>query len=236
MVISQADGSQMEIEGKIWCPIKVGGVQAKHTLYVAPELCTELILGEDWLKARKACLEFEPAKLILGEVEVPLGGQEKDNTCADLSRIPEQLEAESIHLEPGVDDRVYQVNVLNAHTLENRPSLEIDKAEGLATLSDPHWREVIESGQKDEELLDLRNKVEAGKAPKYLIYEDIYYLSGAEEEPRMRIFVPKALRTEILEQCHEKMGHMGIDKTHELIGRRYYWPKLYAEVTAYVGS
>ena len=78
LVISQADGSQMEIEGKIWCPIKVGGVQANHTLYVAPELCTELILGEDWLKARKACLEFEPAKLILGEVEIPLGGQEKD--------------------------------------------------------------------------------------------------------------------------------------------------------------
>ena len=78
LVISQADGSQMEIEGKIRCPIKVAGVQASHTLYVAPELCTELILGEDWLKARKACLEFEPAKLILGEIEVPLGKQEKD--------------------------------------------------------------------------------------------------------------------------------------------------------------
>ena len=75
LVISQADGSQMEIEGKIRCPIKVGGVQANHTLYVAPELCTELILGEDWLKARRACLKFEPAKLILGEIEVPLGGQ-----------------------------------------------------------------------------------------------------------------------------------------------------------------
>ena len=83
----------------------------------------------------------------------------------------------------------------------------------------------------------LRKKVEAEKAQKYLIYEDIlYYLSGAGEEPRMRMFVPKALRTEILEQCHEKMGHMGINKTHELISRRYYWPKLYAEVTAYVSS
>ena len=78
LVISQADGSQMEIEGKILCPVEVGRIQTKHTLYVAPELCTELILGEDWLKARKACLEFEPAKLILGEVEVPLGEQEKD--------------------------------------------------------------------------------------------------------------------------------------------------------------
>ena len=94
-----------------------------------------------------------------------------------------------------MDDRAYQVNVLNAHTLENRPNLEEDKAEELATRSDPHWREVVESGQKDEEILELRKKVEAGKAPKYLIYEDIlYYLSGAEEEPRMRMFVSKALR------------------------------------------
>ena len=62
---------------------------------------------------------------------------------------------ESIYLEPGVDDRAYQVNVLNAHALENKSSLEEDKAEELVTLSDPHWREVIESGQKDKELLDL---------------------------------------------------------------------------------
>ena len=68
----------MEIEGKILCPVQVGGVKARHTLYVAPGLCAKLILGEDWLKARKACLEFEPTKLILGKVEVPLGGQERD--------------------------------------------------------------------------------------------------------------------------------------------------------------
>ena len=76
LVISQADGSQMEIDGKILCSVEVGGIQAKHTLYVAPELCTELILGEDWLKARKLVQTPAKPKLILGEVEVPLGGQE----------------------------------------------------------------------------------------------------------------------------------------------------------------
>ena len=126
-------------------------------------------------------------------------------TCVDLlSRIPEQLEAESIHLAPGVDDRAYQVNVLNAHTLGNRPSLEENQTEDFVTLSDPHWRGVIKSSQKDEEVLALRKKVKAGKAQKYLIHEDIlYYLSGAEEEPRLRMFVAKALRTEILEQSWE---------------------------------
>ena len=77
LVISQADGSQMEIEGKISCPIKVGGVEVNYALYVASELCAGLILGEDWLKTRKTHLEFKPAKLILGKVDVPLGGKEK---------------------------------------------------------------------------------------------------------------------------------------------------------------
>lgn len=78
----------------------------------------------------------------------------KDNTCADLlSRIPKQLEAESIHLEPGVDDRAYQVNVLNAHTLKGRPELEEDETGSSVIVSDPHWKEVIENSQRDEEIL-----------------------------------------------------------------------------------
>ena len=35
--------------------------------------------------------------------------EERDNTRVDLlSRIPKQLKAESIELEPGVDDTIYQ--------------------------------------------------------------------------------------------------------------------------------
>lgn len=83
----------------------------------------------------------------------------------------------------------------------------------------------------------MRKDAEAGKARKLIVHGDVlYYLSGAEEEPRLRMVVPRALRREILVQCHERMGHMGIDKTHELIGRKYYWPKLYVEVTEYVNG
>lgn len=46
----------------------------------------------------------------------------------------------------------------------------------------------------------------------------------------------KDLRSEILEQCHEKLRYMGIDKTCDLVGRIYYWPGLYNEVTNYVQS
>ena len=32
------------------------------------------------------------------------------------------------------------------------------------------------------------------------------------------------------------MGHMGVDKTYELIGRKYFWLGLYKEVTNYINS
>ena len=47
----------------------------------------------------------------------------RDNTYADLlSRIPKELETESINLEPDVDDKAFQINVINSHRLEGRPT------------------------------------------------------------------------------------------------------------------
>ena len=40
----------------------------------------------------------------------------RENTCADLlSRIPKQLERESISVIPEVDDQAYQINAINSH-------------------------------------------------------------------------------------------------------------------------
>ena len=49
-------------------------------------------------------------------------------------------------------------------------------------------------------------------------------------------FVPKAIRIELISQHHDDplAGHFGIDKTKELIGRKYYWPSLRKDVEAYI--
>jgi hypothetical protein len=38
----------------------------------------------------------------------------------------------------------------------------------------------------------------------------------------------------ILDQCHDKAGHLGIDKTQDLVQRRFWWPKLVERVREYV--
>ena len=49
-------------------------------------------------------------------------------------------------------------------------------------------------------------------------------------------FVPEAIRTEIISRHHDDplAGHFGIDKTKDLVGRKYYWPSLQKDIEAYV--
>ena len=49
-------------------------------------------------------------------------------------------------------------------------------------------------------------------------------------------FVPKVIQTELISRHHDDplAGHFGINKTRELIGRKYYWLSLRKDVEAYV--
>ncbi len=48
--------------------------------------------------------------------------------------------------------------------------------------------------------------------------------------------MPKFVRTELIRRHHDDplAGHFGIEKTRELIARKYYWPTLRRDVEAYV--
>ena len=49
-------------------------------------------------------------------------------------------------------------------------------------------------------------------------------------------FVPEVIRTKLISRHHDDplAGHFDIDKTRELVGRKYYWPSLRKDVEAYV--
>ena len=49
-------------------------------------------------------------------------------------------------------------------------------------------------------------------------------------------YVPEIIRSEVI-SCHHDdplAGHFGIDKTRELVGRKYYWPSLKKDFKSYV--
>ena len=49
-------------------------------------------------------------------------------------------------------------------------------------------------------------------------------------------FVPETIRTEIINRHHDDplARYFGIDKTKDLVGRKYYWPSLRRDIEAYV--
>ena len=49
----------------------------------------------------------------------------------------------------------------------------------------------------------------------------------AESDPVIQLNIPEHLRQEIIEQYYDNNGHMGIDKTHDAIKTKYYWPDMY---------
>lgn len=58
------------------------------------------------------------------------------------------------------------------------------------------------------------------------------------EAERMALAVPRTLRQEILVSCHDDVtaGHLGIKRTIDKIRQRYFWPRMFADITRYVMS
>ena len=62
----------------------------------------------------------------------------------------------------------------------------------------------------------------------------MYYLAGKDEEVSLKMVIPEKLRSDVLDQCHRKLGHMGIEKMYGLMMRNYFWPKLFNDVVDHV--
>ena len=64
---------------------------------------------------------------------------------------------------------------------------------------------------------------------KYINVDGVLYHQGL-------LFMPKIIWTKLIKWYHNNLltGHFGINKTKELIGRKYYWPSLRKDVEAYI--
>ena len=168
-----------------------------------------------------------------------------DNTCADLlSRVPkEEGEAEPEHVEPDIDDRAYQVNVLDSGTFNPRAhaSCKVEEVDmpSKEDLSIPEI-DMIKEQAADPEIVEIMNQLKAGNAgkgmyQKYIIMEDIlYYISNPDVEPTIRLYLPTRLRPQVIQQYHDQAGHMGIDKTFYLLRTKYFFPNMYKELYTYI--
>ncbi|XP_037831364.1 uncharacterized protein LOC119616983 isoform X3 [Kryptolebias marmoratus] len=126
------------------------------------------------------------------------------------------------------------------HGLPLIPSLsQVDLQEEQQ--ADPAIREVIhqlETGEKvlpsvREELPDLPlllrewNRLE-------LVDGILYRRRHDGDNLIYQLFLPPKLRPAVLKSLHHDMGHMGIERTIDLVRQRFFWPKMTSEVETFV--
>ena len=64
----------------------------------------------------------------------------------------------------------------------------------------------------------------------------LWRLVRIDDEDVSQIVVPASLRTEVLCQLHDKMGHLGIDKTQDLVRSRFYFPRMSSFISDYIAA
>ena len=98
-----------------WLPLQLVRTRGDMKVYVAPDLCGELILGSDWLKQHKARIRFNPATLTLDGEEILLGENNYEQlpmvAQADIKLLPRtNVSGEGkIMVEGALNSGLYQV-------------------------------------------------------------------------------------------------------------------------------
>ena len=53
---------------------------------------------------------------------------------------------------------------------------------------------------------------------------------------RKQIVLPKKFRSTVLQDLHNNMGHVGVERTDNLIRDRFYWPKMLSDIELHLKS
>ena len=180
------------------------------------------------------------------------------NTCADLlSRHPDKINKTSESQENGdidsekvldVNDNLYGVHVIDSNQFEPKtfagchlPNEESFEKCDCADFKTEGFDMSVEQN-RDDDISEIRSMILNGQESKdvqkhYLLVDGLlYYLSNVDDDPCLRLFIPKHLRSFVVTQYYDNNGHMGIQKTFDSIRQKYYWPNLFKELHKYVSD
>ncbi|CAG2220461.1 unnamed protein product [Mytilus edulis] len=167
------------------------------------------------------------------------------NVCADfMSRLPsDEKPNENPDPYPDISDNTYEINVINSNRFHFTDYANNDKlVEDIPEKENFQFEEFDMSIEqmKDKTLRELKEQLVGDKVPeavqnKYIIIDDIlYYISNVDNDPIIRLYIPSHIKQAVVEQYHDKNGHMGIDKTFDSIRQKYFWPNMFKELYSYV--
>ena len=106
-----------------------------------------------------------------------------------------------------------------------------DSVENVRTAQaeDPRVKEIIDALKRSDSSFHIDYTFDP---------DDVVYRLASpckyDKEYRLQLVVPSSLQEGILQQCHDAIGHVGVDKGHDLLRRRFYWKNSYRDLLDYV--
>lgn len=173
------------------------------------------------------------------------------NSCADLlsgvpTNSPEMTivgDARSADDSVDFDDRAFEISMLNSNKFNPRKyaSCNLDENDDLVIpeLDLPGELDMKKEQQQDEIILSLKKRLQSDTATKteqskHVIIDGlVYYMSNADNEPNLRLYVPERIKPLVIKQYHDHLGHMALDKTYDTMRIKYYFPNMYKQLHAY---
>ena len=93
--------------------------------------------------------------------------------------------------------------------------------------------------RKDKDLQPIFEEIEKGKMPRdFLIWDNrLYHVAQPvrrDAQDRLQLVLPDSLIQVALKLYHDEGGHLGMDRTYDLIRRRFWWNTSYRDVVLHV--
>lgn len=127
---------------------------------------------------------------------------------------------------------------------------EEDQLGGLPVVPYFTTSELRREQQADVCIREVLNQLESGERPsqtlikeipelylllkewnRLIVQDGVLYRRRQEgAETHYQLVLPEKLKPLVLKSFHDDMGHMGVDRTLDLVRKRFYWPRMSAEV------
>ncbi len=95
-------------------------------------------------------------------------------------------------------------------------------------------RKVLKAGTNPSPQIALLLK----QASKLVIQNELLYRvsKGSCGKEKKKLVLPGQFQQQVMYSLHDNAGHLGIERTTELVKDRFYWPQVTSEVEKYVKS